>query len=156
MQISSDGSVADDNLPNFNELQYLHRSSKPQVQCDRSNLTYPLGSDESSVGQTTSAVGSSDSRANSSGLHSSDGSPDVCLLNSFLAPAGVYVNLEAGLAYIAHFTTTEQHQGYLMNLIQEIICIGKKIEYVKEEIKKHNDQSGIPWDSITTDNTVNG
>ena len=184
MQIPSDESVADYNLPNFDELQYLHRSFKPQEHSDRSNLTFPLSSDESSVGQTNSTVGSSadqsnsavgssevqsnsafgtfevqshstDSQAYSSGPHSSDGSPDGCSPNSFLAPAGVYVNLEAGRAYIANFITPEQHLGYLLNMTHEIICIGNKIEYVKKELEKLNDQSGIPRETrtLTTENT---
>ena len=228
MQISPDGSVGDDTPPNYDELN-LHRSYKPQIRSDRSNLTFPLSSDESSKGQTNSAVGysedqsysalgssedqsnsavgssadqsdsalgssedqsnsavgssadqsdsavgssaeqsnsalgssevqsnsavgsseiqshstfgSSDSQAYSSGPHSSDGSPDACSPNSFLIPAGVYVNLEVGLAYIAQFKTLEEHQEYLMNMTHEIISIGENLELLKEELKKLKDQS---------------
>ena len=177
MQISPDGSVGDDNPLNCDDLQNLHCSSKPQVQCDRSNLAFPFGSDESSedqsnsalgssevqsnsafgssADQSNSAVGSSDSRAYSSGPHSTDGSPDGCSPNLFLTPAGVFVTFEEGREYIAQFKTTADHQEYLMNMIHEIVCIGRKLEYVKNELEKRNDQSDIPWDTLTTEDTGN-
>ena len=117
MQNSSDGSVADDTPPNYDELNF-HRSSQPQAQSHRSNLTFPLSSDESSGSQTNSTVGSSAEQSNSaygssevqshstfgssedqvysSGQHSSQESLDGPCPHSSMIPADVYVNLQAG------------------------------------------------------------
>ena len=161
-QISSDGSVADDTPPNYDELQNLDRSSNPRTTVP----TSPSRSARMNLLKAKLTQQVNRLRINLTqqlyrlilelthpDLIQPTDRQDDCSPHSFSAPAGVYANLQAGLAYIAHFKTLDVHQAYLMNIVFEFMFIGRKIENVKKELKKRKDLTDIPRDFLTTENT---